>query len=76
MQSLDLGSRDRVQTLKEVPAKGLQPQPTKGWTVTEELFNCLQLLLIATYPAIVRLESVPDPCQLPNLAVPCNKLKT
>ena len=46
-----------------------QPQFTKGWAVTEEMIASLQLLLIATYPAIVRLGSVPDPRQRPKLAV-------
>ena len=38
----------QIQTPKEVPAKGPQPQPTKGWAVTEEVLDSLQLLLIAT----------------------------
>ena len=58
---------------KAAPAKDLQPQLTKDWIVTEEVPDSLQLLLIATYPAIVRLGSVPEPCRPPNLAVPRNK---
>ena len=27
------------------------------------MFDSLKLLLVATYPAIVRIESVPDPCE-------------
>ena len=46
MKSLDIGSRHRIQILKEAPAKGLQPQSAKGRTVTEEVFDSLQLLLI------------------------------
>ena len=42
------------------------------WAVAKEVFDCFQIFLIATYPAIVRLgSSVPDPCQLSKLAVPC-----
>ena len=54
-----------ISALEEASAKGPQPQLTKGWEVKEELLNSLQLLLIATYPAIVR--------QQPNLAVPHDK---
>ena len=36
MDSFDVGSRRRMQPLKEAPANGLQPQPIKGRTVTEE----------------------------------------
>ena len=61
MESLYIGSRHSFQNLKEENAKGLQPQPSKGWTVTEEVIDSLQLLLIATYPT--RLGSIPDPCQ-------------
>ena len=53
--------------------KGYQLQFTKGWVVTEEVLDSLQLVLITTYPAIVRLASVPDPRQQPNLAVPRDK---
>ena len=53
--------------------KGPQTQLTKGWAVTGEALNSLQLLLIATYPAIVRLRSVPDPRQRPNLTVARDK---
>ena len=35
MESRHEGSRRRIQKLKEAPAKGLQLQPTKGWTVIE-----------------------------------------
>ena len=70
MKSLSVGSRHRIQTLKEGSAK--DPQPTKGWTVTE-VFDSLQLLLIATCPAIVWLGSISDPRQRPNLAVPRDK---
>ena len=52
-------------------AKG--PQFTKRWAVTEEVLNSLQLLFIATYPAIVQLKSVPYPLQPTNLAVPRDK---
>ena len=39
MESLDDGSRHRIQFLKEAPAKGSQPlnSLTKGWVVAEEL---------------------------------------
>ncbi|TMW49029.1 hypothetical protein DOY81_005917 [Sarcophaga bullata] len=37
--SLDVGFRHRIQTFKEDVAKSLQPQPTKVWTVTEEVSN-------------------------------------
>ena len=57
LESLNISSRYRIQSLKEAPTKGLQPQLTKGWAVTEKLLDSLQLLLIAIYPAIVRLGS-------------------
>ena len=41
--SLDVGSRHRIQTLKETPAKIQQPQLTKPWAVAEEVFDSLQL---------------------------------
>ena len=58
---------------KEAPAKGVQSQHTKSWTVTEEVFDSLQLFLITTYPAIVRLASVPDSCQRSHQEVLHNK---
>ena len=61
MESLDVGSRERIQVLKEGPAKA--PQFINDWAFTEKVFDSLQLLLIATYPAIVRLGSVADPRQ-------------
>ena len=73
MESLYAGSRHRIQILQEVPAKSLQPQSTKHWTVTEVVFASLQLLLIARYPAIVRLGSVLHPCQRSNL-LPANQV--
>lgn len=51
MESLDVGSRRRIKTLKETIAKSLKPQPAKGWTVTQEVLYSVQLFLIATYPA-------------------------
>ena len=72
MDSLDVSSRQKIQTLKEASAKGLQPQPTKGWAVTEEVFDSLQLLLITRYRAIVLLLSVPNSYQRSNLAVSCD----
>ena len=59
-ESLDICSRHRIQILKEAASKGHQTQFTKGWSVTEEVLGSLQLFLIATYPAIYRLGSVPD----------------
>ena len=56
-QSLNNDSRYRIQTSKEALSKGTQPQLIKGWAVTEEVLDSLQLLLIATYPAIIRLGS-------------------
>ena len=73
MESLDIGSRHSIQTLKEALAKGLQSQPTKGWAVTDMVLDSLQHLLIAKYHTIFRLGSVPDSCQRPNLTVPRNK---
>ena len=35
MESLKVGSRHRIQNLKETPAKGLQPHPTKSWAVKD-----------------------------------------
>ena len=70
MESLDVGSRHRIQALKEGLAKGTQPQPTKSWAVTKKGFDSLQLLLMTTCSAIVRLGSIPD-----RLAVPRNKTK-
>ena len=55
----------------QVPANC--PQPTKGWAVTEKVFDSLQFLLIATCSAIVQLGSVPDPRQRPNIAIPRHK---
>ena len=56
MSALDI----ECKPLKKVPAKGPQPQVTKGWAATEEVLDSFQLLLIATYPAIVRLGSGTD----------------
>ena len=64
VESLDVASRNRIQTLKEAPANG--SQFTIGWEVTEEVLESLQIILIA----IAGLGWVPDPRQLPNLAVP------
>ena len=55
---ISVGTRHGVQTFEKAPVQG--PQPTKGWAVTEKQFNSFQLLLVATYPAIVRLEFVQD----------------
>ena len=41
VQSLDVGSRQRIQILKEGPASCPQPQPTKYWVVTEEVSDSL-----------------------------------
>ena len=67
-QKRENANNEFVESLSEQNSKpqrtsrqGPQPQFTKGWAVTEELLGSLQLLLIATYPAIVRLESVSDP---------------
>ena len=60
---LYVGSRQKIQIPEEASAKGLQTQPPKDTTVKEEVFDSLQLLLIASYPAIVRQGSVPNPCQ-------------
>ena len=68
MKGLDIGSRHIIQTLKEASAKSPQPQLSKCWTVTENLLDSLQLLLITIYLAIVRLIR-----QQPNLAVPRDK---
>ena len=57
-----------IKSLKEVPAKGPPPQLAKGWAVTEEVLETLQLLIV-TYPAIVRQKSVPDNRQRPYLIV-------
>ena len=76
MEILDVGSQHRIQFLKEALANRLQLQPTKDWTITERVFDSLHLLFIATYSALVRLESVPDTCQRPNLAVHSNKPNT
>ena len=67
LMNLWIGYRHRIQTLKEAPAKGPQAQLTKGWTATEDVLDSFELLLIATYPSIVRLNSVPHPRQRPNL---------
>ena len=53
MESLDVGSRHRIQTLKETLVKDPHSQPTKGCSVTEKMFDSLQLLLIGTYAARV-----------------------
>ena len=53
MKKLHVDCRHRIETLKEATAKSLQSQSTKDWTVTEEEFDGLQLLLIATFPAVV-----------------------
>ena len=72
METPNIGSRQRVQAFEEA-AHNHDSQPTKGWTVAEEMFDSLALLLIATYPAIVRLATVPDLCQRFNLTVTCNE---
>ena len=45
MESLGVDSRHRIQALREGLAKGSQPQPTKGWAVTEKVFDSLQFIL-------------------------------
>ena len=70
MEALDVGSRHRIQTLQETYGKDPQPHLSKVWVITEEAFDRFQLLLIATYAAVIRLGSVPDPSQRPSLAVP------
>ena len=74
MENLIVGSGYRIQILKEAPAEGSQPQLTKNWEFTEEDVDSLQILIITTYPAIVRLESVLDLRQRPNLTVSRNKI--
>ena len=74
MESLDVGSRYIIQAPKETPAKGSQPQLTKGWAVTEKMPGSFQILLIETYPTVARLESVPDLRQQPNLTLPLDKI--
>ena len=44
---------------KKPPANGSQFQLTKGWADTEEVLDCLQFLLIAITPEIVRSPSKP-----------------
>ena len=39
VESLDIGSRYRIQILKEAPAKSTQPQLIRGWAVSEEHLN-------------------------------------
>ena len=56
MGSLDVGSRYRIQTLKK--ATGPKPERAYSWAVADEVRDSLQLLLIATYPTIIRLGSV------------------
>ena len=41
VESFDIDSRYRIQTLKEAPVKGPQTQLTKSWAVTEEVLECL-----------------------------------
>ena len=55
---MDVSSQQRIQTLKETSAKGLQSQHTKGWAVTEDVPDSMQLFLITAYLATVRLGSV------------------
>ena len=45
VEYLDVGSRHRIQILKETADKGPQPQFTKDWEVTEEVLENLQLFL-------------------------------
>ena len=71
MESLDIGSRHRIQALKGDSAKGLQS--TKRSAITEKMFDSLQCRLIATFPTIVVMRSVPDPRQQLNLAVSRDK---
>ena len=44
MKSLDVGSRHRIQNLKEAHAIGLQP--TKDCTITEKMIDSIQLILL------------------------------
>ena len=48
MESLYIGVRYRIQTLKEAFVKCSQPQLTKGWAVTIEVLDSVQILLIAS----------------------------
>ena len=57
-RSLDIGSRQRIQIPKEAPAKGVQPQGLTAQPLSIWVRNSLQLLLTATYLAIVQLGSV------------------
>ena len=56
------GSQQRLQTFKEYPAQGPIKQPIKGWTVAGKVFDNFYILLVLVFSAIVRLESVLDPC--------------
>ena len=66
VESLDIGSIHRIQTLKKFPCKCLKPQLTNSWSVTEEVLYNFQPLLISTYSAIFRLESETDSCRRPK----------
>ena len=54
-KSLYVGTRQKIQTIKEALVKNLQRQPTNGWCSST-----------ATYSEIVWLGSVPDPCHPSN----------
>ena len=62
MESRNVSSRDRIQTFEEDPAQDSKPESTKSKTIAVEVFDSLQLLVVAIYPAVVWLTSVPDPC--------------
>ena len=65
VESIDIGCRHSTENLKNKTAKkDPQSDLTKGWAVAEEVLDCPQLLLIATYPAMEQLESVISQCPL------------
>ena len=60
MESINIGTRQRIQTLEEARPSVSQPtnlQPTKVWLNADEVFDSFQLFIVLTHPGIVRLGS-------------------
>ena len=74
MESFYVGALHRIQILKEAPGKDFQPQYTKGQTELQRSCAIVFNFNFQQRSAVVRLGSVPDPCQRSYLAMPHGEL--
>ena len=64
--------------LRRAFVQGPQSQPTKGFTVSEEVFDSFQIIFVVKYPAIFRLGSVQYNSNFPchwNSPFRCKKIR-